>query len=687
MATQARPRRRWNEIYVGRLMVTERRGSPLWDPAPDRRRPLEYRREGIRIGDVGFITEDLGFFFVFNIFNGCSPDNGRQDLMPFDLPSENLVLSEVREPVDSILGDAVERRIHGRNSLSFSTRTESALLVLPEGATNLELKDIQALRRFIRRPDVVEGWYRYAIGHLGLSIQNGDLRVVTGTLKTTSWGMAVTQESEARTLVSFRSQLDDDDDDVDPSRFPDGAPQGSRKFSWVDCSGKFVAKIGPDEAEVDSLRTGAGAGVTMTGQFENQCLFLKALVARLSDKTWRALELELHIVDEEESGLERPLVDLRTAAAPSKGAQVLHPPTSSQTRRSLPSAYSSEVEIPDIEAFPRTNPAIPTRLLDNIPALDPPSETAIRGISKKLLDLFPHARLALLHDDNWCSVLRETDKVMPTISELWERIRASHEICEEDGVVFFDDVRVREDEMDPTVVCDLEEDDLPMEELHEQDVTHHHHSTAWETEDWAAEKHPQDTVNWGSPGLSLWAATHRGPRFSKGLRRLDLPNNAASSASSEIEAYTRAPSSPDHPFVSEQSKQQRHGEHLGQSRNARAQARHRAKRKAYIEELEQTVAKLQMAVGYSEEQVAALPSPLVRMKELEQANAQLRMQNDHLRRLLTDSGQTVFSDLSGGPLRDQDSRALNEDEVYLHEPIRLVLPMGLPTPRSSSRMK
>ncbi|KAJ7056868.1 hypothetical protein C8F01DRAFT_1152512 [Mycena amicta] len=74
------------------------------------------------------------------------------------------------------------------------------------------------------------------------------------------------------------------------------------------------------------------------------------------------------------------------------------------------------------------------------------------------------------------------------------------------------------------------------------------------------------------------------------------------------------------------------------SRNAKAQARHRAKRKAYIEQLEQTVTKLQTALGFSPEQVAALPPPLVKIRELEQENARLTKENDELHRALVDAG-------------------------------------------------
>ncbi|KAK7042517.1 BZIP domain-containing protein [Favolaschia claudopus] len=74
------------------------------------------------------------------------------------------------------------------------------------------------------------------------------------------------------------------------------------------------------------------------------------------------------------------------------------------------------------------------------------------------------------------------------------------------------------------------------------------------------------------------------------------------------------------------------------SRNAKAQARHRAKRKAYIEQLEQTVTKLQTALGFTPEQVAALPPPLAKIRELEQENARLAKENDDLHRMLGDSG-------------------------------------------------
>jgi len=96
------------------------------------------------------------------------------------------------------------------------------------------------------------------------------------------------------------------------------------------------------------------------------------------------------------------------------------------------------------------------------------------------------------------------------------------------------------------------------------------------------------------------------------------------------------------------------------SRNAKAQARHRAKRKAYIDQLEQTVTKLQIAVGYNTEQVSALPPPLLKIRELEQDNARLQKENDELRRLLQPDSRTDASRRTGVATY-QDPRTCDRD--------------------------
>ncbi|KAH9829217.1 uncharacterized protein C8Q71DRAFT_791107 [Rhodofomes roseus] len=112
------------------------------------------------------------------------------------------------------------------------------------------------------------------------------------------------------------------------------------------------------------------------------------------------------------------------------------------------------------------------------------------------------------------------------------------------------------------------------------------------------------------------------------------------------------------------------------SRNAKAQARHRAKRKAYIEQLETTVTKLQVALALSPEQVAALPAPVIRIRELEEENELLHRELGELRRQLEDRNARLRPDLgrrhgtiSTSPYDRSDyesrRRRLTESQVYL----------------------
>ena len=58
-----------NEIYE-RLLWPKGHGFALYIPQPNRRLPIAYQRMGIHIGDIGVITTDGGFSFLFNI---CVP--------------------------------------------------------------------------------------------------------------------------------------------------------------------------------------------------------------------------------------------------------------------------------------------------------------------------------------------------------------------------------------------------------------------------------------------------------------------------------------------------------------------------------------------------------------------------------------------------------------------------------------
>ena len=82
------------DIYYRQLAV-KGRGSPLWIPEANDRLPIEYRRKGVCIGDVGIITDYGGFDFMFNI---CLPQD--HPINPDDLPDEFVPLYPPLKPTD-----------------------------------------------------------------------------------------------------------------------------------------------------------------------------------------------------------------------------------------------------------------------------------------------------------------------------------------------------------------------------------------------------------------------------------------------------------------------------------------------------------------------------------------------------------------------------------------------------------
>ena len=83
---QTIPTQKSNDIYE-RHLILKGRGFPLWIPGPKRSLHLDYRRTGVRIGDVGIITPDGGFSFLFNI---C---------LPHDHPVNPRILPEHFAPI------------------------------------------------------------------------------------------------------------------------------------------------------------------------------------------------------------------------------------------------------------------------------------------------------------------------------------------------------------------------------------------------------------------------------------------------------------------------------------------------------------------------------------------------------------------------------------------------------------
>jgi len=112
-------------------------------------------------------------------------------------------------------------------------------------------------------------WYEYATGsQCGLEINNGDLRVVYGVDKVTSWAIAtLNMDEELPTRLEFVA---------------DDQPGASEPYRW-EVLGRASGRVGPSQGEM------MGLGATGEDSLRNQCLFVRTFNFNLSGQVWDEL--------------------------------------------------------------------------------------------------------------------------------------------------------------------------------------------------------------------------------------------------------------------------------------------------------------------------------------------------------------------------------------------------------------
>jgi len=145
---------------------------------------------------------------------------------------------------------------HLYSGISFeSSALEGAILAMPQGVQAQDLANVSVFRRYLSGN--AENWYRYVNNVRGREARNGDVRLVIGCDKTSSWGMATFANSSNRN-ISFNFK-----------------PNGETQNHIWDCSGIVEARAGPDRQETEMLTLQDGkSGILM-----NQCLFVRTLNA------------------------------------------------------------------------------------------------------------------------------------------------------------------------------------------------------------------------------------------------------------------------------------------------------------------------------------------------------------------------------------------------------------------------
>jgi hypothetical protein len=147
---------------------------------------------------------------------------------------------------------------------------EGAILTIPRGARSQDLGNYARFREYAAAN--LADWYKFVNGPRGREARNGDIHLVTGFDKTTSWGIAtfVDQTPQNSCHLSFGPSEDA------------GSMSSSSTYRW-DCSGDAEVQVGPGLNQMAEL---GSPDDPPDVQFENQCLFVRTLNIALADDLW-----------------------------------------------------------------------------------------------------------------------------------------------------------------------------------------------------------------------------------------------------------------------------------------------------------------------------------------------------------------------------------------------------------------
>ena len=130
---------------------------------------------------------------------------------------------------------------------------------MPDGGTAEDLLNHRLLKKYIARH--AKSWYKYIREDRGREVKNGDIRLVIGFDKVSSWGIATfAQNIEERVRLEFKT-IDSDQ-------------PASRTHVW-DCVGGGSGRVGPQEEEMDGLVTLSNSESEST--IKNQTVFVRTL--------------------------------------------------------------------------------------------------------------------------------------------------------------------------------------------------------------------------------------------------------------------------------------------------------------------------------------------------------------------------------------------------------------------------
>ncbi|KAJ7661321.1 hypothetical protein DFH06DRAFT_988381 [Mycena polygramma] len=258
-----------------RLLLPKGHGYPLFHPQPFDDLPLELRRNGTEIGDVGIVTSDGSFDVVFNICRAANdplnrfgvPDCFEQvrlvsgDIAPKELyyrPGSDVSSTKItkrRLDIDATVEGNVFSPLGVGAVVEISTTSKmAAVLILPDGGSRTNLRRLQVFRDYALKH--AHAWYAFVNGHLGRMVGSGELYLVTGVDKSSSWSVAAIENVAEGCELSLKLKAAQ-------------AASGSASCAWEwECTSSF-ANSGPRRRPEEEAWT------------DNQTVFLRGFKVAL----------------------------------------------------------------------------------------------------------------------------------------------------------------------------------------------------------------------------------------------------------------------------------------------------------------------------------------------------------------------------------------------------------------------
>ncbi|KAJ7133817.1 hypothetical protein C8R46DRAFT_1235406 [Mycena filopes] len=380
-----------SHLYT-RLLLPKRHGYPLFHPQPFDDLPLQSRRVGTEIGDLGVVTSDGAFDLIFNICRAADDPVNR-----FGVPAgfEQLVLNaedvafraQYHRPGSDVSNTRIKKRRLDLDAtidanvfvplgagavveISASSR-QAAMLILPDGASRWDIRRLQRFRDYALKH--AQSWYEFVNISLERMVESGDLYLVTGIDKSTSWSLAALENESQDCKISLKLKA---------------AQVGSAGTScaWEWESASCFADSGPRGQSEDA----SGAA--------NQTVFLRGFKIAIRSSSWRRTAKVVSVMDSKPSDI-LSKSGFVPFSQPSGGGTTFFRNSTGQNRGS-PSDEEDSVQY-----FPE------------IPKVYHPGSV----ISDHIFACCPDAEVAVVHDDDWTSVL-SPNYIFPSDEELLSRI-------------------------------------------------------------------------------------------------------------------------------------------------------------------------------------------------------------------------------------------------------------------------